>query len=407
MDQHDIVRRGRQVKIWDYVETRARQALQRLLEAFMEHERDLFLGCHPWERTPEREGYRNGFQQRTLQSRWGLLRLRKPRVRGTHGQFRTLVFDRYKRRQRQVEQAVLGWIASGLSTREVTSALKDAFGGILSAGGVSRIVAAVDEQIRHFHRRPLSHGYRYVFFDAKHGYTSHKRKKRGRGKKKKGALLLAWGIRYDQREELIDFRAVDGETQNNWTSFMTDLEARGLKEQNPWGQRLEMIVSDGDQGLLGSLYMVYPTVPKQRCIFHKIQGITDHLCDRENRKAILASASRIYENLRTRHQAYYRLGKWVERWKANEPEAVQKFLYDFEFTLTYLNAPEQWRSRLKTTNPLERFIRELNKKFKKVGIFPSSRSWERAAFVVWHKLKTGGYAPTKHKDTQTVFTPTS
>jgi len=51
--------------------------------------------------------------------------------------------------------------------------------------------------------------------------------------------------------------------------------------------------------------------------------------------------------------------------------------------------------------------REPSEKFKKVGIFPSSQSWERATYLVWHKLKTAGYAPRRHKDTQTVFTPTS
>ena len=61
-----------------------------------------------------------------------------------------------------------------------------------------------------FRRRPLqAQGYRYVFFDAKHGYTCHRRGRGGHGKKNKGALLVAWGLRHNRREELIDFRAVD------------------------------------------------------------------------------------------------------------------------------------------------------------------------------------------------------
>jgi len=47
-----------------------------------------------------------------------------------------------------------------------------------------------------------------------------------------GPLLLAWGVRHSGREELIDFRPLDGETAGNWTAFMTDLQARGLGEQN-------------------------------------------------------------------------------------------------------------------------------------------------------------------------------
>jgi len=49
----------------------------------------------------------------------------------------------------------------------------------------------------------------------------------------------------------------------------------------------------------------------------------------------------------------------------------------------------------------------LNKKFKKVGIFPSARSWERATYLVWQKLQSAGYAPTKRPTTENVFTPIS
>lgn len=406
MHYDDTVRAGCQEKVWEFFRAQVRRMLKDLLEAFMEHRRDIFLQCDPFQRTATRTGYRNGYQERRLDTTLGSVQLRKPRVRDTEQPFDTLVLDRYKRRQRQVDEAVIQWLACGLSTREVSLALRKAFGALLSAGGVSRVVAALDQQIQAFHRRSLAHGYRYVYFDAKHGYISHKRKTRGRGKKKPAVLLLAWGVRHDESEELIDFRVADNESEQNWTGFMTDLEERGLRRQNQWGQKLEMIVSDGDAGLRAALWMVYSEVPKQRCVFHKIQDITDHLRDRDNRKAILASAGDIYEALHTQGQAMYRLRKWQKRWKEAEPDAVRNFVYEFEDTLWYLNAPEQWQSRLKTTNPIERFIKELNKKFRKVGIFPSPRSWERAAYMVWRKLEAQGYAPTNRRSPQTVFTQT-
>lgn len=405
MWQDDTRRSDCQERLWDYFRARMREGLRRLLEAFMEHERDLFLACGPFQRTPARRGYRNGFQQRRLDTQWGSLLLRKPKVRRTKEGFQTLVIDRYQRRQRQVDQTVLQWIACGLSTREVSRALQRLFGGVLSAGGVSEVVAALDKQIQAFHKGSLRHGYRYVYFDAKHGYISHKRQSRGRGKKKEAVLLLAWGVRHSGEEELIDFRVADKENEKNWTALMTDLERRGVRKENPWGQRLQMIVTDGDAGLRAALWMVYPNVPKQRCVFHKIQDITEHLSHRDNRKAILASAGQIYQGLRTPYQAIYRLGRWAARWKEREPDAVRNFAYEFEDTLTYLNAPAEWQSRLKTTNPIERFIRELNKKYRKVGIFPSAKSWERATYGVWRKLQTDGYAPTARQSASSPFTP--
>lgn len=405
MGKRDTLQLDCQGKLWEYLAAHVRWALESLMQAIMEYERDLFLGCGPYERSPARKGHRNGFSVRRLDSRFGPLRLRRPKVRGAPEPFQTQVLERYRRRERHVDETVLRWVAAGESTRDVSETLAQSFEGLLSAGGVSRVVAKLDEQIRAFHTRPLRHGYRYVYLDGKRGYTSHKRRRRGRGKKKDGALLLAWGVRHEGCEELIDFRAVDSENERNWTAFMTDLERRGVRDENPWGQRLGMIASDGDQGLLEALYMVYPNVPKQRCIFHKIQNIADHLREAARRRAILADASAIYDDLRTPYQANCRLKSWIERWKEREPEAVRNFAYDFELTLTYLNEPARWHSRLKTTNPIERFIRELNKKFRKVGIWPSPQSWERATYLVWRKLKTDGYAPTTLKTPKLPFTP--
>jgi len=243
-----------QQAVWAYVGRRARWAVEELLCAMMQSERDQFLGCQPHQRCAARRGYRNGHYVRYLHSRQGLLTLRVPRVRQCPEAFHTQVLVRYQRRCAEVDLAVLRWVGGGMSTRKAAGAFQQAFHGVLSAGTVSRIVARLDAQIRAFHSRSLHReGYRYVFFDAKHGYTCHRRRRRGRGKKKKGALLLAWAARHNGREELIDFRAVDNENEKNWTAFMTDLQRRGLKLQDRWGRDLEMIVSDGDGGLLEAL----------------------------------------------------------------------------------------------------------------------------------------------------------
>ena len=96
------------------------------------------------------------------------------------------------------------------SERDPFLAFQQAFHCVLSAGTVSTIVAEVQAQIHACHSPALHReGHRYVFLDAKHGCTCHRRTRCGRGKKKKGTLLQAWGLRHSGREELTDFRAVD------------------------------------------------------------------------------------------------------------------------------------------------------------------------------------------------------
>ena len=53
------------------------------------------LQAAPYERTEERQGYRNGYKSRRLTTRVGQLVLRVPQVRG--GVFSTELFARYQR----------------------------------------------------------------------------------------------------------------------------------------------------------------------------------------------------------------------------------------------------------------------------------------------------------------------
>jgi len=395
-----------QQNIWTLLREKARGAANVMVNQFMEAERTEWLGLGPYQRGKDRRGLRNGYYERNLDTKYGPLKLRVPRTRCSG--FRSLVFDAYVRRQQELNRSILRWVARGMSTREIIRSVREEFRAAVSPTTVSNVIGRLDGEIRAFHTRSLEHGYRYLWLDGKHWYTSRPRKRRGRGKKRKRVLLVAWGMRADGAEELVDFRVAPGETEEDWTAFLTDLEARGVKPRKTFrGQSLEMIATDGHAAIEAAKLMVYPKVPHQRCIFHKIRNIAQHLRERTNRKAILRDATRVHRALRTRQEALRRLDEWSAEWAESEPEAVRAFRQDFEWTLVYLNAPSKHRRRLRTTNPAERVMRELARKIKEVGIFPSDVSWERTTYLTWLKLKTGGYAPTIAKHPARLFTQRS
>jgi len=398
----DTARDLLQTRIYDSFAGHVRDLVQRLINQFLLYEQDAFLACEPYERTSARRGYRNGTEARRFDTVWGPLTVRMPRVAGTPESFRPLALGLYQRRQREVDQAIADVLARGLSTRECARAIHRCFGSIVSAATVSNVVAQLDERVCAFHRRDLDRGYRYLHLDARHTYVSHRRTRRGRGKKKKAAVLLAWGVRHDGVRELVDHRVADSESYESWMRFATDLEARGVRARDSNERPLQMIVTDGDMGLLGAIETVWPTVPKQRCIFHKVQNVADHIVDRSLREAMLSGAGAIYVRLLSRAQARLRLRRWSKRWAAVEPAAVRNFQMEFERTLTYLSAPAHQRPRLKTNNPIERFIEELNRKISQIGIFVNAASLDRTTYMVWDKLQANGY-PGTEPDPQTLF----
>ena len=386
-----------QEALWQEGREQGRRLLTRWCHLVMQAERDLFLGCGHHERSAVRRGWRNGYEGRQLETPFGVLRLRVPRVRGTERPFRTRLWNAYARRNRQVEAAVEAWVAAGCSTRAVVDVMTETFGYVVSPATVSRIVAKIDTELALWRQRPLERSYRILWLDAKHG-RMRKRVRKGcrRGRKTKGVLLLAWGLTHDGREELVDFEAVQGEERYEvWEAFLTRLWERGVRPWNRWDEQMEMIVTDGHPGLEAAVAMVYPTTPVQRCRFHKVQNLAAHLRDRTHRGALLASASGVWDGVQTAAEAFRRLERWAETWRAVEPEAVANLVDDFERTLTYLTAPPALRTRVGTTNPIERLILEIEKATDHVPVWEDARSWQRHVWVLWKCLRRRSYRPTR------------
>src|SRR5215475_14657896 len=86
------------------LEVQAQEHRQQFLNKLMEFERREYLRYEPYQRGPERTDQANGFYERPLTARGGVLKLKVPRSRS--GKFQTQVVPRYQRRMVQVNQAL-------------------------------------------------------------------------------------------------------------------------------------------------------------------------------------------------------------------------------------------------------------------------------------------------------------
>jgi putative transposase len=243
-----------------------RAALARILEERMATAIDRHL-----ERMAElgEADRRNGGYARHLLTALGSIELAVPRTRRFSA---GAVLRAYARREAEVDRMILACFVLGLSTRKVGEALLPILGERVSAATVSAVAKTLDAAVAGFHARPLKGVYRQLMLD---GVVLAR--KTGAGAIRR-PVLVALGIRFDGKREVIDFRLAGSESAVEWERFLADLYRRGLT-----GASLEMICVDGGQGLLAALPTVYPGIAVQRCwagSLKKPARVYDHAEDR-------------------------------------------------------------------------------------------------------------------------------
>jgi len=235
-----------------------------ILESSLEEELVEFLQASRYQRTELRKGHRNGHYEKSLYTRFGVIKeMRVPRARESYP---SKVLLRYQRRQDEVNQMIRGMFLAGVSTRRVGEVLVKIKGEKISAQTVSRIARSLDVEVQLFHSRPLADVYQYLFFD---GISL---KVKGAAKVHKRQVLCAYGITLTGKKEFISFRQGADESEAKWEAFLRDLYERGVK-----GKNCQLVITDGCPGLHKALETVYPYIARQRCWVHKLRNVSNKL----------------------------------------------------------------------------------------------------------------------------------
>ena len=352
--------------IWRAIQGEATQYVRRRLERAMALEVSEQVGCGRYERSLGRCGYRNGGYARDLLTSYGWIEgLRVPRVR--QGGIRSQVFERYRRRSRQVDRVLLEAFLLGHATRKTGRLFRRLFGTTLSAQAVSNIVHELDEDVKAFHGRRLGCGYRAVYVDGVWVTLS-------KPVKMKKVVLVALGVTADGTKELLSFQVAPSESEACCWGFLSDMKQRGL-------DGLEVIVSDGAVGLVKAIRALYPRVAHQVCTFHKAMDTGTHLAEKGHRHRIMADALQVFAGV-GESDTRARLRRFAERWSPSEPKAVRCFLKDIDACLVYQRYADPWRTSLKTNNLVERYLEEIRRRIIPMRSFNNSKSLERIIYGI-------------------------
>ena len=339
--------------------------LQKLFNELMLIERNQVLRASPYERTEERQGYANGFKNKTLQTRIGRLDLDVPQTRNI--EFYPSCLEKGVRSERALKLAITESYIQGISTRKMKKMAKELCGYEISASQVSRLSKILDEDLEVFRNRPLGK-YRYVYLDARY------EKVRQNGHVVNLSVHIGIGINENGFREILGVSVKISEAEVHWRDFLESLQKRGM-------HGIELIISDSHAGLKAALKCVFPTVPWQRCIFHLAQNAQNYSPNLSMRKEIAQSIRDIYQAI-SLEEAKTRIQKTIDEYKEKASRFVEWLEENFEEGLTFYQFPREHWKKIRTSNSLERVNQEIKRRTSIARLFPNEESCKRLVTAI-------------------------
>ena len=332
--------------------------VEKILNQIMLVESAVQLGADKHERTEGRQDYRNGTRERILHTRIGTIELEVPRHRNQP--FHTMIFENYKRSEAALISAMVQMVINGVSTRKVSKVVEELCGTSFSKSSVSELCKMLDAEIEKFKSRSLSDlDSPFLMVDA----TYFKVRENHRIVSK--AFMLALAIRQDGVREIVGFDVFDMENNASWQSFFKCLKARGLSGVN-------MVISDSHKAIINAIAQVYPEAAWQRCQVHFSRNIVNETPPKFQ-KGLRTELRRMF-TADTIEEARHIRDEIINDYEPVASKAMSILDNGFEDSMTMMLLPEWIRTKLRSSNLIERLNRELKRRSSVIGVFPNPES---------------------------------
>ena len=332
-----------------------RESVRVVAQEMMEAEVSDLVGAKLGERTEDRMTHRNGYRPRRWDTRAGEIELQIPKLR--QGSYFPSFLQPRKRSEQALVAVVQQAYVCGVSTRRVDQ-LVESLGLRISKSEVSRIAGMLDEQVQAFRSRPLEGRYPYLFVDAKI------EKVRDGGRVARKCVVVAHAVHETGRREIIGLDIGAAETESFWTEFLRGLVARGLVG-------VKLAISDAHEGLRNALAKVLG-IAWQRCTVHFLRDLRGH-AHRDQHDALGAVIRSIF-TAPDGTEARRRLADAVAQLERRLPKVARLLDEAEDDVLAFYACPTEHWPKIRSTNPLERFNREIGRRTDVVGIFPDDAS---------------------------------
>src|SRR6266487_2938647 len=349
----------------EHLRALTRDAVRVVIEEVMREELKECLGASWGELTPQRKGYRNGSYTRDLAP---IEDLEVPRDRA--GAFHTQVFDRYQRYEPQVAEGLTQMFVAGVSTQKVGEVTETLMGIAPSASSVSRLNQTLTQQFEQWRGRPLQAHWRILYLDGIHFTIRH-------GEQTDSTILLtALGVDLEGNKEVLALCACAEESKEGWMGLLQDVRTRGATQ-------MDLIVTDGHDGLLAAVSALFAATLRQRCVVHKERNVMSAIPKRE-RSTVTAELTGIWKSP-TKEAALTELAAFKGKYQKRYPEAVRSLMEDEDHLLTFYAFPPVMHRYIRTTNAIESFFSNVRQRTDQIDSFTTETS---CLTIVWAVMQS-------------------
>lgn len=333
------------------------------LETMLKNELDEHLD-YEYGDTPLSLNTRNGFSKKTVKSSSGEIELDIPRDRD--GSFEPQVLKKYQKDISNIENQIISMYAKGMTTRDISSHIKEIYGFGLSEGMVSKITNKILPTIEEWQNRPLDRVYPIVFLDAIHYNV------RENAVIIKKAVYIALGYNKEGFKEILGMWVGENESSKYWLMVLNQLKDRGLED-------ILIVSIDNLPGFTQAIEVVYPKAEIQKCIIHQIRSSTKYVSYKDL-KELMRDLKTVYK-APTEEMALSNLDEFEEKWIKKYPTCVSSWRNNWAELSTYFKYPQEMRTLIYTTNAIENFNRQLRKVTKSKAIFPNDFSLTKSLYL--------------------------
>lgn len=347
---------------------------------------------------------RNGHRPRQVVTSFGVLNIWLPRVVCECGGSVPLpysILQPYQRIWDDLLEQIGRWATLGLSLRQMQAEIGEQ---LQTQVGLRKLNEAV-QHIRQPVELTLSSVPPIILLDAiwvtllepdASGRQDSLGRQRVVKQREKVCLLVALGL-YPQsgRWGILAWALAEDESQDAWERLLTPLERRGAYRE----RGLELFIHDGGTGLVAALNLMYPHIPHQRCLFHKLRNLWNAIRPPANltRAETRAFKRHLFQQVRTvfyaptAQEAAQRRETFRSQWQADQPELLATLARDWPESMAFFRVlarfPHWPRHYLRTTSLLERVNRMIRRLFRAASAFHSTSGLLAAVARVLNPLR--------------------